>query len=536
MFVDASLSYLFPNFFLQFYNLSYSDLKIFSLITYSIYYNSVVVFLFHIMSDSITITNPRIVNFYKDNNSVDFEAVNIIFVDLFEKLFTDMHSTMNSTLNSQILSQVRELNSKVEGINSSLSVHQTDLVSQINNNFAKSKAEFTEELTSFLSAQTPIYTEKTRELIGLSAESLIDKTTLLLNDMLPKSQQHLSTIVHEQMNTIQSTLSNDIRKIENHDQLHQFIQSFDVKSSAMLQPIFSYISSSEERLSQNISVIKDSNALQVNTQEKVFAEISDFLGKYKNSSYKGQFGENQLESVLNKMYPAASVTNNTSFKASCDFSLVREKFPTILIETKHYDRNVNLEEVKKFYRDIEEQQTHGIFLSQQSGITSKQNFQIDIFNNNVLVFVHNTQYDPQIIKIAVDIVDSISQVIPEVFPQNNDDHAEDVNEDNTIIRNDIIDAINADYKAVISRKTNILEINKDFQRKLISELDAIQLPSLLSFLKTKFPEQFVDSNQLICDICNTYASSTNKGLAAHKRACKKKLASDNSEVIIQIES
>lgn len=479
------------------------------------------------MSESITINNPRITEFYKKNKSVDFEAINIIFVDLFEKLFSDMHSTMNSTLNSQILSQVRDINTKVDDMNETFSSSHLDILDKVNNHFIKSKSEFTAELSSFLSSQTPLYTEKTRELLVASGESLIDKTTNVLNDIIPKSQIHLSNTVQDNLSSLQNSISNDLRKIENHDQLHQFIQSFEVKSSSMLQPIYSYISSSEERISQNISVIKDSNTLQVNTQEKVFAEISDFLGKYKNSSYKGQFGENQLESVLNKMYPAASITNNTALKASCDFSLSRDNFPTILVETKHYDRNVNLDEVKKFYRDIDEQQSHGIFLSQQSGITSKQNFQIDVVNNNVLVFVHNTQYDPHIIKIAVDIVDSIALVLPDIQPQKDEDNNDEEHDDKTYLRNDIVDAINADYKAVISRKTNILELNKDFQRKLINELDAIQLPSLLSFLKSKYPEQYVDPNLLICDICNTYTSSTNKGLAAHKRACKKKSINDH---------
>lgn len=483
------------------------------------------------MTDCITLRNQKVIEFYNKNKSVDFEAVNIIFVELFEKLFTDVHSTMNSTINSQILSQVRDINSKVEDMNSSFSSSHQDILDKVNNHFLKSKSEFTEELSSFLSAQTPVYTEKTRELLVASAESLIDKTTLVLNDIIPKSQQHVTKVVQDNLSNLQNSISNDIRKIENHDQLQQFIQSFDVKSSSMLQPIFSCISSSEERLAQNISIIKDSNTLQVNTQEKVFAEISEFLGKYKNSSFKGQFGENQLESVLNKMFPAASISNNTALRASCDFSLSRENFSNILIETKHYDRNVNLDEVKKFYRDIEEQNSHGIFLSQQSGITSKQNFQIDIVNSNVLVFVHNVQYDPHIIKIAVDIVDSIAHVIPEIKPANEEEEGDD-DPDRTFLRNDIIESINADFKAVISRKTNILELNKDFQRKLINELDAIQLPSLLSFLKAKFPDQYIDSNQLICDICNTYTSSTNKGLAAHKRACKKKSGADNNGLVI----
>lgn len=476
---------------------------------------------------SITIDNPRVVDFYNKNKSVDFEAVNIIFVDLFEKLFTDMHSTMNSTINSQILSQVRDISTKVENMNSSLNVSQADIINHIKNHFAKSKTEFTEELTSFLSSQTPVYTEKTRELLVSTAESLVDKTSLIINEVIPKSQQQLSNTVQEKFTSLQNSISTDLRNIENNEQLHQFIQNFELKSSTMLQPIFSYISASEDRVSQSISVIKDSNALQVNTQQKVFAELSDFLGKYKNSSYKGQFGENQLESVLNKMYPAASITNNTALKASCDFSLARDNFDTILIETKHYDRNVNIEEIKKFYRDIEEQRTHGIFLSQQSGITSKQNYQIDIVNNNVLVFVHDVQYDPHHIKIAIDIVDSIAQVLPDIQHQNEDD-TKDIEEEQTFLRQDVVDSINADYKAVISRKTNILELVKDFQRKLTSELDAIHLPSLLTVLKSRYPEQYTDGNQLICDLCNSYTSSTNKGLAAHKRACKKKSFKENT--------
>ena len=149
-------------------------------------------------------------------------------------------------------------------------------------------------------------------------------------------------------------------------------------------------------------------------RDKIMNELSEFLGKYKNSSYKGQFGENQLESVLNQMFPSAEILNTTGIKASCDFRVNRLDLPTILFETKNYDRNVTLDEVKKFIRDIEEQKCHGIFLSQHSGITSKQNFQIDIKGSNVLVYVHNVDYCPQTIKIATDIIDSLSYKLAEL--------------------------------------------------------------------------------------------------------------------------
>ena len=47
---------------------------------------------------SLTITNERICNFYQKNPSINFEAVNLIFIDLFDKLLHDMHSTMNVTV------------------------------------------------------------------------------------------------------------------------------------------------------------------------------------------------------------------------------------------------------------------------------------------------------------------------------------------------------------------------------------------------------------------------------------------------------
>ena len=133
-----------------------------------------------------------------------------------------------------------------------------------------------------------------------------------------------------------------------------------------------------------ISIKEDNNK---SAQEKIMNELSEFLGKYKNSSFKGQFGENQLETVLNQMFPSAEVLNTTGIKASCDFRINRNNLSSILIETKNYDRNVTLDEVKKFIRDIDEQKCHGIMLSQSldKSISGKKTFQIDFHKNYILV-------------------------------------------------------------------------------------------------------------------------------------------------------
>ena len=39
--------------------------------------------------ENLVVTNKKILNFYSNNPSVNFEAVNLIFVDLFEHLLAD---------------------------------------------------------------------------------------------------------------------------------------------------------------------------------------------------------------------------------------------------------------------------------------------------------------------------------------------------------------------------------------------------------------------------------------------------------------
>ena len=72
---------------------------------------------------------------------------------------------------------------------------------------------------------------------------------------------------------------------------------------------------------------------------------------------------------------------------------------------------MTLDEVKKFIRDIEQQKCHGVFLSQNSGITSKQHFQIDMIGKNIAIYIHNVHYDSTLIKSAVDIIDNLHEKI-----------------------------------------------------------------------------------------------------------------------------
>jgi len=479
------------------------------------------------MAKVCNVTNNKIIEFYTQNPSINFEAVNLIFVDLFEKLLGDMNSAMNSTINSQILSTVSDLKGKVNSLSSSVSKLNNDITNSIYIKFQESKREYVQDITNIVSNNFSQNNDKLNSLLQQNNSQLIDKTTLLLNDVIPKSNDGYYKQLQESISTFQKSITEDTTKLLNSvnkdESLSTFISTFETKSTNMLQPVFSFINASEERINKNLISLKEDN--NNSAQDKIMNELSEFLGKYKNSSFKGQFGENQLESVLNQMFPSAEVINSTGIKASCDFRINRSNLPTILVETKNYDKNVTIDEVKKFIRDIEEQKCHGVFLSQHSGITSKQNFQIDIKGKNVLVYVHNVDYCPNTIKIAIDIIDSLSEKLTEF--------EEDVDE--ICIPKETLDEINKEYSRFIERKLSIIDILKDFHKKITSEVDEIKFPCLSKYLVSKCGTILNNENEtILCNICSKFEATNNRALSAHQKACKKKFKSlqNDSSIVI----
>jgi hypothetical protein len=96
-----------------------------------------------------------------------------------------------------------------------------------------------------------------------------------------------------------------------------------------------------------------------------------------------------------------------------------------LIETKDYANNVPKEETDKFIRDVAQQKCNGIFLSQSSGISLKENYQIEF--NRAQSSISTTATTPRTVKIAVDIIDNMSLKFAELEPTC-DDEDEDTNQ------------------------------------------------------------------------------------------------------------
>ena len=478
----------------------------------------------------IVLNNERIWNFYRENPKIDVEQSNLLLVNFLEDLFNKMSSEITSNVNSQILSFLNEnktkmekMTSKVENVDKNINKLSSELLDNVNLQLFKVKKDYTEEVSRLIENQSLQSKEKIENLLVKNSEFLLDKTTLLLNNIIPQNKTDNKELIQSSFQQFHNVLVQQTRELlENNNKsssLELFLSNFDTKFNTLLQsvqqPLITMLSSTEDRLSNHLGIIKD-NAVQSSTsQEKVFGELHEFLNKYKISSNRGKYGEQNLFEVLSTLYPSAEIKNTTGLKASGDFIMLRTEKSPVMFENKEYDQNINKDEITKFIRDIDQQNMNGIFMSQYSGICFKDNFQIEVHRGNVLIYIHTCQYNPEKIKVAVDIIDHLSIKIQDL----------NINENHSISQ-ELLDNINEEFKHFLDQKEVLIQSIKDNQKKTIALIDNLKLPNLDKYLEPKYAQ--VKTRGFVCDICNNYNANSKQSLAAHKRGCIRKYGAANS--------
>ena len=478
----------------------------------------------------IIINNKKIWSFYNENKNIDIETTNLFFIDFFENIFNHTTKDMNNNINAQILSFMKEsqtqnttIKNNLNFINENLTKLNTDITNNMMLQFVNLKKDYIEDVKQIVTNSTLTTSEKISSLLDKNNNHLIDKTTLILNDVIPKNQQQFNKDIQTTFKQFYTLINEDtnklVKNVNNEKSFQDFINNFETKYNSMLQtiqqPLYSFFTASENRINDNINVLKENSSISLSSQTKLQEELGEFLGKYNVSSNKGKYGEQNLFNILNSMYQNAEIKNTTGIKSSGDFIMKRIDKPTIMFENKEYKANLDQTEVAKFIVDVDTQNTHGIFISQYSGISFKQNYQIDIHKGKVLVYIQNCEYSIDKIRIAVDIIDNLSVKI------------QDLNEDdeNNTISKEMLDDINEEYQVFIKQKETMLTILKDFNKKMTTEIEDIKFPELDKYLSTKYA--YVKSRCFVCEVCNNFTAGSKQSLSAHKRGCVKKHPNSN---------
>ena len=296
--------------------------------------------------------------------------------------------------------------------------------------------------------------------------------------------------------------------------IHSIISSVQDKHNTnaynLQQELKQMLLANDERTQREVRLINEHLSKQERNQESLTSELSGFLNKYKNnSSIKGNVSERELYSILQYIFPTDELVVCTKTTASCDICVNRvdPRYPSILFENKDYTASVDKEEIKKFERDLHTQRKHGIFISQNSPITFKGNYHMDIIDGLIHLYLPNANYDIDRIKIAVDIIDHLSQKLS----------SDTITSGEVQLSTTELGEILAEYKNFATRKTRLLDSIRTNTKLWTDELDAITLPRIQTLL---IHTGNIEKSNLTCSYCLSFTGKNKASLSAHIKGCK----------------
>jgi hypothetical protein len=468
---------------------------------------------------TITLNNEKIWRFFKERNpTLHIEDCMSLFIDLIEKLTENMNTTLHSSMFTNLFENVKQLQTQLDG----MSRMQTEQGAGLSAKLAEFKRDYIEDVKMILSTNV---SEKIAPLIREQNSILMDKTNILLNDVLPKSNDQLSKQLSGAIRDMQKTIVDDTHKYfsgstVSPQSLQEFITTLETKLSTSLhmsqaqteKRIDTSIREIKSSSDANLGVIKELSSANQQITCALTQSVSEVLKKMENSSAKGKMSENILFNTLVSLFPCAQIDSVGTTKETGDIIITRKDRPRILVENKNWDKNVVQEEVKKFLHDVEQQNCCGLFLAQNHGIANKEDFEINIHNGNVLVYIHQAKNDPDKIKVAISIIDHLKMRLEEMSCDNSTLNVDTICKER-------LDNINQEYQAFVAQKLTMIRYVRDFQTKLCKMIEDVRLPSLEDHLSTRYA---TSSSKYMCQFCETFQAKNQQALSAHHRGCAKK--------------
>ena len=138
---------------------------------------------------SLTCNNKKVWSFYQEHKNIDFETMNIIFVDIMLNLSQDMNSSLSNNIAAQLLNNVKSLQSQVNSVSESLNKLQVETINTFGNKFNEFKKEYFEDVKMILSSNT---SDKIAPLVKEYNSILLDKIFIMVNEVIPKNNENLN--------------------------------------------------------------------------------------------------------------------------------------------------------------------------------------------------------------------------------------------------------------------------------------------------------------------------------------------------------
>ena len=125
---------------------------------------------------------------------------------LYKNLSSNLSNTINNTINSKILDIVSD-------IDKNISTFKSDIIINFNDKLLQTKKDYIEELKIQLKNNILSNNEKISCIIDKNTDTILTKTTYIINDIIPKSQDKNYLQIEGCIKSFCSLIENDTKKL-----------------------------------------------------------------------------------------------------------------------------------------------------------------------------------------------------------------------------------------------------------------------------------------------------------------------------------
>lgn len=440
------------------------------------------------------ITNKKVLEFLDSHPHIDANVLMLLAIEMYDYVLSTQTNVNVNQISKYLVDNSNKLDNLLKQNNDllyNLQEVKTSYVNEVKNIIYNS--DNTQRIVDGMRNNNFLLINATKEILSE-----------VVNNLTYQEKRDLEMQLKSLETNITIATSNLVKSLGNESALKDFTSTINSRCIELSSNMFNILNSSEQRLSNRLDEIKDLTSGSMNLNNNV----SQLLDKFNNSCQKGKISEMLLSNLLTKMYPSAEVQDMSEQNHSCDLKLIRLGKSDILFENKNYSTNVKTEEVNKFRDDMKKHEQNGIMLSQNSGIINKKDFEIEILNKKVLVYLHNVDYDKEKIKLAVDIIDNISETIKDVDEK-----------DSVKITSGIIKEINIEYLNFIKQRESLIAFMRDTNNEAIIKIKNLQFPQLQNLFVKR--TEIVKEKTFNCNTCKNFNCTNRKELNEHKKECGK---------------